>query len=287
MRMLQGRITSLISHCALFLTGTLLAVQTVSADVLRVAVASNFRPVVQELADSFSRQTGHRVTLSSASSGVLYNQIVHGAPFDVFLSADSERPAMLEKEGKLVGKPQTYAYGRLVFWQPLNAKPDYQTITEWRGRIAIANPETAPYGLAAKQVLEHFHLWGDSRIQLLQGANIQQAWQFVATGNVRAGFVALAQLRADKIDSGYLLLRDELYTPIRQDAAVIAGSKNQPLAEQFVRFLLDNAQQAFIQDAGYYPVRDVQPTRDAQPVVEPNAGSESKIESTYTQVYKG
>ena len=231
------------------------------ADTLRVAVASNFKPIAQQLADRFRSATGHQVLLSAASTGVLFNQLTHGAPFDLFLSADSERPQQLFELGKLVEAPKTYAYGRLVFWQPGNHSIDYKTLTSWQGRLAMANPKTAPYGLAAQQVMEHFKLWGDGRIQLLQGANIQQAWQYVATGNAPAGFVALSQMLSgsvhrDKTPADYLLLRDELYNPIRQDLAILK-SGNTVLTKQFVAFILEPAQQELIQAAGYYPVSTV------------------------------
>ena len=243
------------------LTTALLSAGGAHAASLRVAVASNFRPMAQVLAENFTKATGHQVMLSSASTGVLFNQLSYGAPFDLFLSADSERPQKLLSQGRLFDKPQTYAYGRLVFWQPGHSNPDYNTIKEWQGRLAMANPKTAPYGLAAEQVLSFFDLWGDGRIQLVQGANIQQAWQYVATGHVRAGFVALSQIRSDRITQDYLLLRDELYNPIRQDMAILK-SGNTALAKQFAQFILAPDQQVLIQEAGYYPAR--QPSSNSE-----------------------
>ncbi len=236
---------------------------SVQAATLRVAVASNFRPVAQQLANEFSKQTGHRVQLSSASSGVLFNQLIYGAPFDLFLSADVERPQQLFDKKLLLEAPQKYAYGRLVFWQPGHPSPTYDTIKQWREPLAMANPETAPYGLAAQQVLTAFDLWGDSRVTLLQGANIQQTWQYIATGNAKAGFVALSQIRNDRLTQGYLLLRDELYSPIQQDVAILRRTKQPALAKEFVAFLLEDTQQKLIQEAGYYPVRQLDVNSDA------------------------
>ena len=144
----------------------------VQADILRVAVAANFRPLAEELADAFSRETGHQVTVSFGSTGVLYNQISHGAPFDVFMSADSERPQMLAEQGRTVGEPKTYAYGRLAYWQPGSKDITYRDMLGWTGRVAIANPDTAPYGLAAQQVMEYFSDWHPG---VVQGASILQA----------------------------------------------------------------------------------------------------------------
>ncbi len=251
-----------------FLSGTLLSAQAAwgkalhgdalhkdarQGAALSIAVASNFRPVAQRLADDFTRRTGHRVTLSSASSGVLYNQVFYGASYDLFFSADRERPRMLQEAGKVKGEPKTYAYGRLVFWQPGNPTPDYKVLSQWQGNLAMADPGKAPYGFAAQQVLEYFDLWGKPRIELVQGMSVQQAWQFIATGNVRAGFVALSQVVGGKIDSGYLLLRDELYNPIRQNVVIIKTSKNTKLAQQFLDFIFAEPQQKIIQEAGYYP----------------------------------
>ena len=225
------------------------------ADVLRLAVSANFLHVAQTLAQGFETQTGHTVTISSGSTGTLYNQISHGAPFDVFLAADSRRPEMLAEAGKTVGQPVTYAFGRLVFWEPDAQKVTYQTLKAWPDRLAMANPNTAPYGLAAKQVLEHLNLWDSKKGQIVQGGSIQQAWQFVATGNAKGGFVALSQLRADGVDSrSYLLIRDELYTPIRQQAVVLASSKQITLGRQFLNYVLSAQQQTMIQKAGYFPV---------------------------------
>ena len=258
---------------AMALLTTFLCSGVTQADTLRVAVASNFKPIVQQLADRFRSATGHQVLLSAASTGVLFNQLTHGAPFDLFLSADSERPQQLFELGKLVEAPKTYAYGRLVFWQPGNHSIDYKTLTSWQGRLAMANPKTAPYGLAAQQVLESFKLWGEEKIQLLQGANIQQAWQYVATGNAAAGFVALSQMLSDpvlsnKTPADYLLLRDELYNPIRQDLAIL-NSGNTALTKQFVAFILEPAQQELIQAAGYYPVSTVTYPESSEPTAPP------------------
>ena len=241
-----------------FLSALLVALPLLSssaqADVLRLAVSANFLHVAQTLAQGFETKTGHTVTISSGSTGTLYNQISHGAPFDVFLAADSRRPQMLADAGKTLGKPVTYAFGRLVFWEPGVKDVTYQTLEQWPDRLAMANPNTAPYGLAAQQVLEHLNLWESKKGQIVQGGSIQQAWQFVATGNAKGGFVALSQLRADGVDSNYLLIRDELYTPIRQQAVVLSSSDQAKLGQAFLDYVLAEKQQNLIQNAGYFPV---------------------------------
>ncbi len=241
---------------ALVLVSTLLpaGVSAAQAQTLRVAVASNFQGVVKELAARFQQETGNKVTVSYGSTGTLYNQITHGAPFDVFLSADQRRPALLAKNNLTDGEPQPYAYGRLVFWQPGNPQPTYESIKGWSGRLAIANPKTAPYGLAAEQVMESMGVWRQKQSQLVRGANILQAWQFVSTGSAKAGFVALSQLKSDKVKNGYLVIDKNLYQPIRQDAVVLAHSRHKAVAHQFVDFLRAKEQQQKIEDLGYFPV---------------------------------
>lgn len=245
--MIKGFVAALVAALSLFSP-------VVHAEILRLAVSANFLHVAQTLANGFEKKTGHSVTISSGSTGALYNQISHGAPFDVFLAADSRRPQMLADAGKTVGQPVTYAVGQLVFWEPGAQEVTYQTLRSWPDRLAMANPKTAPYGLAAQQVLEHLNLWESKKGQVVQGSSIQQVWQFVATGNAKGGFVALSQLKADGIDSDYLLIRDELYTPIRQQAVVLTNSSQRKLGQQFLDYVLSAKQQSLIRGAGYFPV---------------------------------
>ncbi len=235
---------------ALFFSGSL------QAATLRVAVAANFKPVMEGLAVRFQKQTGHKVSLSFASTGTLYNQLTHGAPFDLFLAADQKRPQMLVDLGKTDGSAEVYANGRLVLWRRDGPVPTLDELGRLSGRLAIANPDTAPYGLAAREVLEHLELWQPLSGKLVKGASIQQTWQFVATGNVKIGFVALSQMRSDRVGDEYLIVREELYSPLRQSAVVLARSRNKDIAHHFINFLRLPEQQTYIQEAGYYPVID-------------------------------
>ena len=231
---------------ALFLTVAAVA----HGQDLHVAVASNFKPSLTILAKTFAEQTGHRLLISSASTGALYNQIINGAPFDVFLAADSLRPAQLEQQG-LGERRSTYAFGELVFWRPGVKKP--VNLTDYRGRLAIANPATAPYGLAAQQVLEKLHLWQPIQPRLVQGSSVQQAWQFVASGNAPAGLVARAQLANEKNNTNIITIPTELYAPIRQDLIILKRSKKPELAKVLVEFLLSMPVQNMIVSQGYLP----------------------------------
>ena len=159
----------------------------VLADELKVAVASNFISTMRVIASEFESQTSHRLLLSSGSSGKHYAQIKHGAPFDVFFSADSSRVKRLEQEGNGVDNTRfTYAYGRLVLWGEKFEKRDGVEDQLWfdsAKRIAVANPRLAPYGLAAEQVLQSLGVYEKNKSKLVFGENINQAYQFVRSAN--------------------------------------------------------------------------------------------------------
>ncbi|MBT8052124.1 MAG: molybdate ABC transporter substrate-binding protein [Gammaproteobacteria bacterium] len=221
---------------------------------VRIAVAANFAPTLRALAEDFSAQTGHRVKISSGSSGKHYAQIRNGAGFDVFLAADSARPARLEAEGiGIAGSCFTYAIGRLVLWVPgqtrIDRPEDYLTSARFR-RLAIANPRLAPYGLAAQQALETWQLWGRLQERLVRGENVAQAYQFVATGNAQSGLVALSQLlRGDRAGRGaYRIISGELHDPIRQDAVLLRSGA---AAEAFLQYLRSEPAARMIRAAGY------------------------------------
>ncbi|MGO0305721.1 molybdate ABC transporter substrate-binding protein [Endozoicomonas acroporae] len=231
---------------------------SVYAEELKVAVAANFKPSLDVLAKAFEADTGHRLLISSASTGVLYNQITHGAPFDIFLSADSLRPKLLEKKGlTLKGSRHPYALGELVLWSPGFSAKEGRTMTledlaVYQGRLAIANPATAPYGLAAQQVLEKLGFWSSFRSRLVQGASVQQAWQFVASGNIPAGLVAKAQLVDN--DGHIFSIPATLYDPIQQDLVILKRTRQPGAARAFVAFILSPSAQRTIARQGYFPV---------------------------------
>ncbi|WP_222842216.1 molybdate ABC transporter substrate-binding protein [Endozoicomonas montiporae] len=225
-----------------------------SASTIRVAVAANFKPVLDVLAEQFEKKHDARVLVSSASSGILYNQISHGAPFDLFLSADDERPAMLEKNGLIVpDSRKTYAYGRLVLWSHRDQPVTLKTLEAYKGRLAIANPALAPYGAAAQQTLEKMNLWQGYQGRLVQGASIQQAWQFVASGNVDLGLVAKAQV-LDQPKNRILDIPESYHAPIRQELVLLKQSK-EPKARAFMDYLLNDTSQAYIASQGYRPAK--------------------------------
>ena len=186
----------------LFLVLFSLAVTPALAEQALVAVAANFVPPFREVAMEFEKATGHTVQVASGSSGTFYTQIKNGAPFDVFFSADNERPKILEEEGLGVkGSRFTYAIGRLVLWSsdPDLVKGEDTLRSEKFKHLAIANPKTAPYGVAAMQAMQKLGVWGAVQPRLVIGENLGQTIGFIESGNAELGFLALSQVMDPKI----------------------------------------------------------------------------------------
>lgn len=232
----------------------LLAIQPPSAragDELLVAVASNFIAPMREIAAAFEQHTGHKVTLASGSSGKLYAQIRHGAPFDVFLSADDVKPKALEAGGYALPDSRfTYALGGLALWSPDSADPKGLLHGDF-ARLALANPRVAPYGQAAQSTLASLGLLERTRDRWVQGENIAQTYQFVASGNADLGFVALSQLTSQSQRSGIWQVPPELHPPIRQDAVAILGSSKPKLSSALLCFLKSDSTAEILSRYGY------------------------------------
>lgn len=217
---------------------------------LKIATASNFKVTLTEIVAIYAQQSDQKVLISSGSTGVLYNQIKHGAPFDLFLSADKERAELIEQSSVGInGSRFTYARGKLAFWIPHSkTEVNKQSLINFEGRVAIANPKLAPYGLAAKQALQTLRLW--NKFSYIKGNNIAQAYQFIDTGNIDAGFVAQTLLLQNN-ETQYYLLPIDSYQPILQQGVMLSGSKNQPALQHFVDFLQSDAIQSLIREKGY------------------------------------
>jgi molybdate transport system substrate-binding protein len=221
---------------------------------LRVAVAANFLPTFRDVAAVYRKSTGHAVSAIGASSGKLYAQILNGAPFDLFLAADSEYPRRLEEEGAaLAGSRATYALGQLVLWSPRTNLVDPRGEVLKHGgfrHLALANPATAPYGRAARQVLERLGLWEPLQGRVARGESVGQAFQFVVSGNAELGFVAAAQ--AIQREGSRWVVPTHLYDPLTQQAVVLAGAAEQPRAQEFLEFLVrDPGARRLIREHGY------------------------------------
>lgn len=236
----------------------LLNANTVFAGRVTVAVAANFTGVARELVPLFEQETGHRVKLSYGSTGKLYAQIQHGAPYEVFLSADVVRPQRAIKEGLAVqGSDFTYAKGKLVLWSAdpdlfdQGSGPEFLASGSF-ARLAIANPKTAPYGQAAFQYLQSQGLWLSMKKKVVRGDSIAQTFQFVATGNAQLGFVALSQIKSWQGRAGSLWEPSEQQiAPIEQQAVLLTRGEKNPAARAFMLFLKSDKAQAVIQSAGY------------------------------------
>jgi len=245
-----------VSRLSLVLA-TLAVSASAAAGEVQVAVAANFTAPMQAIARQFEQDTGHKAVAAFGATGQFYAQIKNGAPFEVFLAADDDRPARLESEQQTVpGSRFTYAVGALALW---SAKPGYVDDqgavlkqNEFR-HLAIANPKAAPYGLAATQVLAKLGLADAVKPKIVEGQSIAQTQQFVATGNAELGFVALSQVYKDgKLTSGSAwLVPASLHDPIKQDAVILAKGKDNPAAQAFVDYLKGPKAADIIKSYGY------------------------------------
>ena len=227
------------------------------ADTVPVAVAANFTAPMQKIAAAFEADTGHKAELSFGATGKFYAQITHGAPFQVLLAADDTTPVRLEREGQAVANTRfTYAVGTLVLWSAQPGYVDAQGAVLKTGdfkHLALANPKLAPYGLAATQVLDKLGLTAQLQPRFVQGENIAQTFQFVATGNAPLGFVALSQVMEDgKIRTGSAWrVPAHLHDPIRQDAVLLLPGKDSAAARALMNYLRSDRARAIIQAYGY------------------------------------
>jgi len=232
------------------------------AEEVTVAVAANFTAPMQKIAQAFEQDTGHKAKLVFGSTGKFYAQIKNGAPFAVLLSADVETPARLEQEGAVVaGTRFTYAVGRLALWSKNPALVDNKgqvllsktTDKNSFKKLAIADPKLAPYGTAAMEVLDRMGALAKVRPKLVQGDSIGQAFQFVMTENAELGFVALSQISMDgRISQGSAwTVPQNLYTPLRQDAALLSLGKDNAAALALIKYMRTDRAKTIIRTYGY------------------------------------
>lgn len=229
-----------------------------SAEQALVAVATNFAEVAQRLESEFEAGSGHEITLATGSTGKLYAQIINGAPYDLLLAADQERPRLLEKSGDAVaGTRVVYAIGRLTLWSA-DADRDLtlgrETLEKGKFRsLAIANPKLAPYGAAAKETLQSLNLWDSLESKIVMGENIGQAHAMVATGNAELGMVALSYVLSlrNKQPGTRWDIPAHLHAPIRQDAILLTHGAGNVAATAFLKFLQTEGVQATVKSLGY------------------------------------
>lgn len=248
--MLSALLKRLLPICALALG---LAAPSLAADT-QVAVAANFTEPAKEIAAGFAKATGHRAILSFGASGAFYTQMAHGAPFELFLSADADRPEQAEKDGLAVpGTRFTYAVGRLVLYSTDPTLVDGRGIVLKRGifdKIAIADPAAAPYGLAAIQTINKLGLGKQLLPHLVKGASIAQAFQFVQSGAAQLGFVAQSQV-INVAGGSRWLVPEDMHAPIEQQAILLKTGATNAAAKAFLAYLKSPPARAIIQRYGY------------------------------------
>jgi len=233
----------------------------VEASDLLVAASANTSYMMKEVARSFEARTGHRVRISIGASGTIYSQITNGAPFDVFLSADTTYPERLAQEGFVrPGSLSVYAIGRLVLWTRLASEIDIGrlqmkclTLAKVR-RVAIANPGHAPYGRAAMEALREFGLEQAIKPKLVLGESASQVLQFVSAGAAQVGFLPLSLVLAESApkDGRYWVIPENAHTRLEQAAVILKGGRAEPaVASRFLDFLKGSEGKTLLEKYGY------------------------------------
>jgi len=237
---------------ALFLLAPLMAARA-DAGQTHVAVAANFIEPAREIATLFQQKTGHEAILISGASGAFFSQITHGAPFEVFLSADEERPQLAVEQGFAVPDSRfTYAIGKLVLWSRVVDVTKGEAVLKAGNfrKLSIANPTSAPYGAAAVAALKGLGVFDALQPKIVRGSSIAQAFQFVDTLNAELGFVALSQLY-DNTEGTRWLVPEKLHAPIRQDAVLLKNGANDEASKAFLAFLKGPEAHSIIERFGY------------------------------------
>ncbi|HEY6253505.1 MAG TPA: molybdate ABC transporter substrate-binding protein [Candidatus Angelobacter sp.] len=237
----------------------LILVAGISAQELKIAAASDLTAAMQKIAAAFTRQTGVQVKFSFGSSGNFFAEIRNGAPFDVFLSADRSYPDTLDQSGRADQGTTIYAKGKLVLWTSNGSTVDLSA-EELRAltgpkvsKVAIANPEHAPYGRAAVAAMVHFKVYDQVKPKLVLGENVSQAAQFAQSGNADVAIIALSLALSDtmKKTGRYALVALDSYPPLEQAAMVLHSSQYKKDAHRFVDFLLSPAAQKILGEYGF------------------------------------
>jgi len=236
-----------------------------------VAASANTSYMIKDVASAFEKRTGHRVKVSLGASGGIYSQIINGAPFDLFLSADTSYPRRLEQQGfARPGSLTIYAVGRLALWTRAGsgvdvARLDMKLLTSANVRkVAIANPRHAPYGQAAVEVLRHFGVEQAVKPKLVLGESASQVLQFVSTGAAQVGFLPLSLVLAPSApkDGRYWLIPEGAHAKLEQAAVILKGGKAPPsAARQFLDFLTGSEGKKVLERYGYSLPRDREGSR--------------------------
>lgn len=215
---------------------------------LKIAVAANFAPTLKKIIPEFTQKTGIKVTVITGSTGKLYSQIKNGAPFDIFLAADSERPKMLVDE-KLATGQFTYAVGQLALWSPTEKLKGLDFLESDFTKLAIANPKLAPYGQAARETLKKLNLWDKINHKIVIGENVSQTLEFARSGNADAALVSFSQVQ--DLPGSLIIILQKYHNPIKQDGCIIKKSRE---AEKFLEYMKRDGSTAILMD-GYLDLK--------------------------------
>ncbi len=229
------------------------------ANEIRIAVSSNFYPTMKAIVERFELENFeaskiNKIILIPGSSGKHYAQVINGAPFDMFFSADKTRPFLLEEQGVVKNESRyTYALGKIVLWSPNDGFVDQEGQILYNNNfrfLAIANPKIAPYGIATKETLVSMGLWKQMNKKLVRGENIAQAFQFTNSGNADLGFVSLSQLMSPGLSANgsFWEVPQSLYSPIEQQAVLLRDSL---LGRNFMEFIKTDKALKIISKFGY------------------------------------
>ncbi|WP_119304683.1 molybdate ABC transporter substrate-binding protein [Dongia deserti] len=228
------------------------------ADEALVAVAANFAGAVEAIGAEFAKDTGHTIQVTTGATGKLYAQISEGAPFDVLLSADIKTPAQLQDEGTAVlGTSFTYAVGMLSVWSAdsdrIGADPKAALTAPETLHVAIANPDLAPYGVAAREALTAMGLWETIQPKIVMGENIGQTFSMVDTGAAQMGFIATSAIESpgSAPKGSRYDVPQALFTPIKQDAVLLKAGDGNAAAIAFLDYLKGDKAKAIIASFGY------------------------------------
>ena len=238
--------------CCLFCSSC----QKKKSNKLVIATAANMQFAIQDLTEAFSQQTGIECETIISSSGKLTAQITEGAPFDIFVSADMKYPETLHRNGFTAAPPQIYAYGQLVLWTMLDSlRPSIELLYNKSTKfIALANPQTAPYGLAAMEVLQHYRILAAVEDKLVYGESIAQTNQFIISGAATMGFTAKSVVLSPEMKGKgeYMEIKSDLYSPIAQGIVLLKNDEESLFrAQQFFDFLFSSNGQSILKQYGY------------------------------------
>ena len=228
-----------------------------AAAEVRVAADASMATPLQRIAAAFHRDTGNDLVITTAATGKLYEQVVHGAPYEVLLAADEDTAKRLESQG--LARPETrfnFATGKLVLWSAREGAVDGRGEVLRQpptGRLAISDPHVSPYGVAAVEALRNLGQWSAWQPQLLQAENVTQAFQFASGGRAVLALIALSQVAEDgRIARGYgWVVPPNLYPPLDHDAVLLNAGAGNPAAIAFLAYLRSNAARAILRAAGY------------------------------------